>query len=88
MKDHQLDPEMLVFSGSAPIPPTAIVGRLVVSVKAALRRAKTGRGLDRDYQPLKNTLLGKGEWELLEFPLPVCPVLTLPAELGGLVGFY
>ena len=84
MRDHQLDPEMLVFkSRSAPIPPAAIIGGLVVSVKAALRRAKTGRGLDTDHQPPKNTLLGKGEWELLKFPLPVCPPFRLPLVGSG-----
>ena len=70
-------PNLGLQRGSAPIPPAAIIRRLVVSLKAALRRAQTARGLDTDHQP-KNTFLGKGEWELWEFPLPVGSLFRLP----------
>ena len=85
MRDHQLDPEMFVLSGSAPIPPNAIVGRLVVSVKAALRRAKTGRGLDKDYQPPKNTLLGRGNGSSWNFQF--ARSLLYQRSWGDLSGF-
>lgn len=86
-------PNLGLQRGSAPIPPAAIIRRLVVSVKAALRRAKTARGLDTDHQPPKNTFLGKGEWELWEFPLSCLWARSSAsrwsaAQLGGFIGFY
>src|SRR5215472_4313017 len=79
MTDHQLDPEMLVFTvGPLPFPPPQLSGGWWSLSRLHLRRARTGRGLDRDHQPPKNTFLGKGEWELLEFPLPVCSSFRLP----------
>src|SRR5215467_7080 len=69
MRDHQLDPEMLVFSvGPLPFPATAIVCEEGTPVKTSLRLAKTGRGLDRCPLLAKtNPLFWEGGWELWPF---------------------
>ena len=54
IRDHQLDPERLGSGvGPLPFPATAMVCGEGIPLKTSLRRAKSGRGLDRYPLPAK-----------------------------------
>jgi len=80
-KNGQQDPETArLRSGSAPIPPAAIVSGDGAPVKTSLRRRQ--RGLDRGPVPAKtNTILGWGNGSSLDWS-PVSSLQTTQPPVG------